>query len=68
MAGGVNCPWPSTCRCTSSCRPGSWPTSGTVLADTDTDPSMVTLEVTESVLIKDFERVLEVLAELKNSA
>ena len=41
-------------------------TAATVLADTHTDPSMVTLEVTESVLIKDFERVLEVLAELKN--
>ncbi len=45
--------------------PGFVANVGTVLADTDTDPSMVTLEVTESVLIKDFERVLEVLAELK---
>jgi EAL domain-containing protein (putative c-di-GMP-specific phosphodiesterase class I) len=46
--------------------PGFVAVVATVLADTHTDPSMVTLEVTESVLIKDFERVLEVLADLKS--
>lgn len=37
-----------------------------VLIDTDTDPNLVTLEVTESVLVQDRERALVVLNELKS--
>jgi diguanylate cyclase (GGDEF)-like protein len=37
----------------------------TVLRDTSTAPSLLTLEVTESVLVRDEERALVVLAELK---
>jgi len=37
----------------------------TVLTDTSTDPSRLTLEVTESVFVRDEERALIVLAELK---
>ncbi|HLY82010.1 MAG TPA: GGDEF domain-containing protein [Acidimicrobiales bacterium] len=41
-------------------------TVATVLSDTDTDPTMVTLEVTESVFVQDSERALVVLRELKS--
>lgn len=37
-----------------------------VLIDTDTDPNLVTLEVTERVLVQDRERALVVLNELKS--
>ena len=55
----------STCPRTSSCRPDlrqrcrrSWPAR-------DTDPGLLTLEVTESVFVRDEERALVVLEELK---
>ena len=41
-------------------------TVAAVLSDTDTDPKLVTLEVTESVFIQDSERALVVLTELKH--
>ena len=37
-----------------------------VLSDTDTDPGLVTLEITESVFVQDTERALVVLNELKD--
>jgi EAL domain-containing protein (putative c-di-GMP-specific phosphodiesterase class I) len=37
-----------------------------VLAGTDTDPRLVTMEVTESVFVQDSERALVVLSELKH--
>jgi diguanylate cyclase (GGDEF)-like protein len=37
----------------------------TVLRNTSTDPALLTLEVTESVLVRDEERALVVLAEIK---
>jgi diguanylate cyclase (GGDEF)-like protein len=40
-------------------------TVATVLADTSTDPSLLTLEVTESVFVRDESRALIVLDELK---
>jgi len=40
-------------------------TVATVLADTSTDPSLLTLEVTESVFVRDQDRALVVLDELK---
>ena len=40
-------------------------TVGDVLADTRTDPQLVTLEVTESIFLKDHQRALVVLEDLK---
>lgn len=45
--------------------PGFAATVAAVLADTDTDPALVTLEVTESVFIQDSERALAGLNDLK---
>ncbi len=45
--------------------PGFTASVESVLATTDTDPRLVTLEVTESVLIQDSEQALVVLDELK---
>ena len=45
--------------------PGFAATVGRVLLETDTDPTLLTLEVTESVFIRDSERVLSVLSDLK---
>ena len=59
----------SRCRSTSprisSCPPGSRRPSQAMLASTSTDPALLTLEVTESVFVRDEERALVVLAELK---
>jgi EAL domain-containing protein (putative c-di-GMP-specific phosphodiesterase class I) len=41
-------------------------TVATVLSSTDTDPKLVTLEVTESVFVQDLERALVVLRKLKD--
>jgi diguanylate cyclase (GGDEF)-like protein len=45
--------------------PNYAPTVATVLSGTDTNPKLVTLEVTESVFVQDSERALVVLGELK---
>jgi diguanylate cyclase (GGDEF)-like protein len=45
--------------------PGFGPTVAAVLDQTDTDPSAVVLEITESVLIDDGERSVAVLSDLK---
>jgi diguanylate cyclase (GGDEF)-like protein len=45
--------------------PNYAPTVAAVLSGTDTDPTLVTLEVTESVFVQDSERALVVLNELK---
>jgi diguanylate cyclase (GGDEF)-like protein len=37
----------------------------TILEETDTDPSLLTLEITEGVLVRDTRRALQVLTELK---
>jgi diguanylate cyclase (GGDEF)-like protein len=46
--------------------PNYAPTVAAVLTDTHTDPTLVTLEVTESVFVQDSERALIVLNELKH--
>jgi diguanylate cyclase (GGDEF)-like protein len=46
--------------------PGFAATVGIVLLETGTDPGLVTLEMTESVLIRDSERALVVLNDLKD--
>jgi EAL domain-containing protein (putative c-di-GMP-specific phosphodiesterase class I) len=46
--------------------PGYAATVAAVLSGTDTGPSLVTLEVTESVFVQDSERALIVLRELKH--
>jgi diguanylate cyclase (GGDEF)-like protein len=45
--------------------PGLAQTVATALADTSTDPSLLTLEMTESVFIRDEQRALVVLDDLK---
>lgn len=46
--------------------PGFAKSVSTVLADTETEPDQMTLEVTESVLVSDRERALTALVALKN--
>jgi diguanylate cyclase (GGDEF)-like protein len=46
--------------------PGFVETVAAVLTDTHTDPTLLTLEVTESVLIEDSRRILGVLGDLKH--